>query len=500
MRRRWLAAFLLLGVAFAQAQVATPAIPPDAREAKQPGAWEKIAIPPLHPFQPQQPKRIELSNGLVILLQEDHELPFISGFIEMRGGSQSEPAEKAGLVDLYAQTWRTSGTAGHSGDALDDLLEAKAAKVETSGDDDSTAVSWSCLKKDEDQVFGIAVDLLLHPAFDEQKLALAKRQEMAGIVRRNDDAGGIAAREAAKLVYGAHSPYVRQPEIATTMAVTLADLTAWHTRTVVPNNIIIGVEGDFDAAAMEKTLRGIFEKLPRGPAWKSPQVPVPGPKPGVYLVKKADVNQSNVWIVGVGTERRNPDYYALSVMNEIFSGGFGSRLFQDVRTRLGLAYSVYGVYGASYDHPGMFYTVAATKSASTEEAAREMLKEIGDLRTQPFADDELKTAKDQLLNSFIFRYDTREKVLNEAAALEFYHYPPDFLEKYREGVERVTVADLERVAHRYIDPAKLAVLVVGNDTQFGRPLSRLGLGQEQVLDVTIPIPPQMREELGGAQE
>lgn len=495
-----IAAALLTVTVGAGAQETThPAIPPDAREATQPGAWEKIAIPPLHPFHPQQPKRIELKNGLVILLEEDHELPFISGFIEMRGGSRSEPAEKAGLVDLYAQTWRTSGTAKQNGDALDDLLEAKAARVETSGDEDSTAVNWSCLKKDEDQVFGIAADLLLHPAFSEQKLALAKQQEMAGIVRRNDDVGSIAQREAAKLVYGARSPYVRQPEIATTMAVALSDLKAWHAKTVVPNNMIVGVEGDFDAAAMERALRETFASLPRGVALTPPEVTVPGPAPGVYLVKKPDVDQSNVWIVGVGTERSNPDYYALSVMNEIFSGGFGSRLFQDVRTRMGLAYSVDGAYGASYDHPGMFYTVAATKSASTEQATKEMLKDIGELRTRPFTDDELKTAKDELLNSFVFQYDTKTKVLDEAAALEFYHYPADFLSKYREGVERVTVADLERVAQKYIEPAKLAVLVVGNDAQFGTPLSQLGLGEEHVLDITIPIPPAMRQSLGAGR-
>lgn len=494
------AGFLLAAAAGLAQEAGTPAIPPDARDAHQAGAWERIPIPPLHAFHPQQPKRIELENGLVILLEEDHELPFINGFIEMRGGSQSEPAEKAGLVDLYAQTWRTSGTAQQNGDALDDVLEAKAAKVETAGDDDSTAVNWSCLKKDEDQVFGIAVDLLLHPAFSKQKLALAKQQEEAEIVRRNDDASGIAEREAAKLVYGARSPYVRQAEIETTMAVQLSDLDAWHAKTVVPNNMIVGVEGDFDAAAMERTLRDTFAGLPRGAAWNGLETSVPGPAPGVYLVKKPDVDQSNVWIVGVGTERSNPDYYALSVMNEIFSGGFGSRLFQDVRTRLGLAYSVDGAYGASYDHPGMFYTVAATKSASTEDAAKEMLKDIGELRTRPFTEDELKTAKDQLLNSFIFRYDTKEKVLDEAAALEFYHYPADFLTKYRAAVEQVTVADLERVAQKYIDPAKLAVLVVGNDAQFGTPLNRLGLGDERVLDVTIPIPPQMRQALGAGQE
>ncbi|HVW76761.1 MAG TPA: pitrilysin family protein [Alloacidobacterium sp.] len=467
--------------------------------AQQSQPWKQIPIPPLRAFHPEQPKRIELKNGLVILLQEDHELPFINGFIEMRGGSRDEPATKTGLVELYGDAWRTSGTAGKDGDALDDLLEAKAAKVETGGDVDSTSVSWSCLTKDEDEVYRIAVDLLEHPAFNQEKLMLAKQQAAAGIVRRNDNASAIAAREAAKLVYGKDSPYTREPELATIKAVTLDDLKQWHDKTVVPNNMIIGVEGDFDSAAMEKTLRATFEGLPRGAAWPKPAGDFPGPKRGVYVVDKSDVNQSNVYIVGLGTLRNNPDYFALSVMNEIFSGGFGSRLFQDVRTKQGLAYAVGGGYGASYDHPGMFRVVAGTKSPSTVQAAKSMLAEIDELKTKPFTDDELKRAKDQVLNSFIFNYDTKEKVLAEAAKLEFYGYPADYLDKYREGVEHVTIADLERVARKYIDPSKLAVLVVGNQQEFGTPLTELGMSAPMPVDITIPGAPRQGPGAPGSQ-
>jgi len=458
--------------------------------AQQAQPWKQIPIPPLHPFHPEQPKRIELKNGLVILLEEDHELPFINGSITMRGGSRDEAANKAGLVDLYGDTWRTSGTSSKDGDALDDLLEAKAAKVETGGDVDSTALSWSCLTKDEDQVFGIAVDLLKHPAFKDDKLMLAKQQAAAGIVRRNDDASAIAAREAAKLVYGPDSPYTREPELATIKAVTLDDLKQWHDKTIVPNNMIIAVEGDFDSATMEKALRDAFESLSRGTPWPKPSGEFPGPKPGTYIVDKTDVNQSNVSIVGMGTLRNNPDYFALSVMNEIFSGGFSSRLFQDVRTKQGLAYAVGGGYGADYDHPGMFRVGAGTKSATTVKAAQAMLAEIGDLKTKPFTDEELKRAKDQVLNSFIFKYDTKEKILAAAARLEFYGYPSDFLEKQRDGIERVTTADLERVAKKYIDTSKLAVLVVGNQQEFGTPLTEIGMGAPHPIDITIPGAPQ----------
>lgn len=489
------AAFVCLsGVAVAQES--TVVIPPDVRKVQPPEPWMKIPVPQLHAFHPEQPIRIELKNGLVILLEPDHELPFINGSINIRGGSRDVPADKVGLIDLYGQAWRTSGTATQNGDQLDDLLAQKAASVETDGDVDSTSVSWSCLKKDEDQVFGIAVDLLEHPAFKQQMLTLAKQQEIAGIVRRNDQASAIAEREAGILVYGKQSPYARQPEIAGVMGITLNDLNEWHTKTLTPNNMIVAVEGDFDPAAMERALRTAFENLPRGAAWPKPTGEFPGPTPGVYSVNKTDVDQSNIWIVGLGTERNNPDYYALSVMNEIFSGGFGSRLFQDVRTKQGLAYAVFGAYGASFDHPGMFYTAASTKSASTVQATKAMLAEIHELKTKPFTAAELASAKDQLLNSFIFHYDSKSKVLAEQTQLQFYSYPADFLTKYRAGIEAVTLADLKRVADKYIDPAKLSVLVVGNEAQYGTPLSDLDLGPVHPLDITIPMPAAMRQRMG----
>ncbi len=455
--------------------------------AQSPEPWKQIPIPPLHAFKPTEPKRVELPNGLVLFLQEDHELPFISGTILIRGGSRDEPANKIGLVSLYGETWRTSGTATVDGDKLDDRLEAKAATIETGGGMALTTMNWSSLKGDFDSVFASTVDLLLHPAFKADKLTLARMQMEAGISRRNDDASGIAARQAALLVYGPASPYARQPQYATVGAVTLADFKAWHDTTVVPNNMIVAVSGDFDSAAMEAKLRAAFGPLARGKAFPKFKADFPGPKPGVYAVDKTDVNQSNVIILGLGTERSNPDLYALSVMNEIFSGGFGSRLFQNVRTKLGLAYAVGGSYGASYDHPGVFEVSASTKSVTTVAAAQAMLEEIGRLKTVPPTPDELRKAKEDQLNSFIFRYDSPDKTLNEQVTLAFFGYPKDFLEKYKTGIEAVTAADVSRVANKYIDPAKLAILVVGNESQMTPPVSTLG--KVTTLDITIPGKP-----------
>jgi zinc protease len=472
-------------ISLAQAAPATAPAKPAATAPAQP--WKKIPIPPLHAFKPEQPKRIELSNGLVIFLQEDHELPFISGSVLIRGGSREEPADKVGLVSMYGQTWRTSGTATISGDKLDDQLELKAARIETSGGSANTSLRWSSFKGDFDSVFASAMDLLLHPVFKADKLALAKRQIDTGISRRNDDASGIAIREAIKLVYGPTSPFARQPEYATVAAVTLDDLKAWHDRTVLPNGIIVAVSGDFDSAEMERKLRAAFEPLPRGQVMAAEKFIFKDPTPGVRFANKDDVNQSNVLIVGLGTERSNPDYYALSVMNEIFSGGFGSRITQNVRTKLGLAYDVQGSFGASYDHPGIFYVLAGTKSTSTVAATKAMLDEVNRLKTVPPSPTELAKAKDQLLNSFIFNYDSPDKILNEQVTLAFYGYPSDFLEKYKSGIEKVTATDISRVANKYVDQSKLGIVVVGNQPEIKPPLSELGKVTD--LDITIPPPP-----------
>jgi zinc protease len=402
------------------------------------------------------------------------------------------------MVSLYGQTWRTSGTKSASGDALDVQLASKAARIETGGSIATTSLAWSSLKGDFDSVFGTAADLLMHPDFKADKLTLAKRQMEARIARRNDDAAEIAGREATQLVYGPTNPYARLSQYATVEAVTLDDLKAWHDRTVVPNGMLIGVSGDFDSAQMEAKLRAVFDPLPRGQVLGSAKADFPGPTPGVYFVDKPDVDQSNVFIVGLGTQQDNPDFYALSIMNEVFSGGFGSRVFQYVRTKLGLAYEVDGNFSAAYDHPGIFYSVAATKSVSTVPATQAVLEEIGRLKTKPPTPEELHNAKDQELNSFIFNYDTPEKTLNEQVTLAFYKYPADFLEKYKDGIEKVSAADVTRVANKYIDVSKLAILVVGNKSEIQPPLSTLGKVTD--LDISIPPPPAHPAAAGGRNQ
>jgi zinc protease len=464
---------LLLLTTFASAQQIIP--------------WNKIQSPPLPAFTPPEPTRVQLSNGMVIFLQPDHELPLISATARIRGGSISEPSAKTGLTDIYGDVWRTGGTKTKTGDQMDDFLEARAAKIETDNQSDSTSISLNCLKGDFDAVFDMYLDLLRNPEFRDDKIQLAKQQMFTGISRRNDDVESIVHREMLIITYGKDNPYARVPEYATVAAVNRQDLLNWHQQYVHPNNIIFGISGDFDPQAMEAKLRAAFDSWSKGPEAQEPEIKFTEPKPGYYFVRKTDVNQTSIAMLDLGLERSNPDYYAVAVMNEIFGGGFSSRLVNDLRSGRGLAYVVGGGVGFGWNHPGITNIEMQTKSSTTVEGIIGMDEEVDGLVKNAATPEELKRAKADILNSFVFQFDSPEKVLREKMAYEAYHYPLDFLERYRTEVEKVTAEDVARVARKYVHKNQLAVLVVGNDAEFDKPLS--SLGPVTNVDIAIPPPP-----------
>ncbi|HEX8172681.1 MAG TPA: pitrilysin family protein [Thermoanaerobaculia bacterium] len=449
--------------------------------------YRDIKTPPLRNVSMPQPQRIVLGNGMVIFLMEDHQLPLVRGSAVIRGGGRNVPPEKAGLTGIYAASWRTGGTTTKTGDELDELLESRAARVETGAGIDSSTVSMDVLKSDFDAVFPIWVDVLRNPAFRQEKIDLAKNIANTSISRRNDEPSTILGREMNKLGYGTQSPYARQPEYATIASITRDDLLAFHRQFVHPNNIIVSFVGDFDSAKLEKQLRATFGSWARGPEAPKAGEAFAGPaKPGIYFVPKQDVTQASIAVVHPGVRRDNPDYFALVVMNDIFGGSFSGRLMQHLRSQRGLTYGVGGSVGANWDYPGLFRVSMSTKSSTALESVQAIRDEVRALVTQPVTAEELALAKESILNAFVFTMDSRAKMLNQRVLLEFYGYPADWYTKYPAMIEKVTAADVERVAKKYVHPDQLAVLVVGNQQEFEKPLTTLG--EVTTIDVTIPEP------------
>ncbi len=447
-----------------------------------------IEFPPLAEFEIPSPAVYELDNGLKIFLIEDHELPLVQITARIRTGSLYEPAAKTGLAGIMGEVQRTGGTRSMSGDELDEFLESRAASVETSIGNTVGFAMMDTLAEDVDEILPVFVEVLRYPEFSEDKLELAKVQANSAIARRNDDVNSLTSREFSRLVYGEDSQLSRMEEYATIDAITREDLIAWHAKYYHPNNIYVGVVGDFDSAEMKRKLAEAFGSWPAGPSFGGGEIQVPSEEePGVYFIEKSDVTQANIRIGHLGITYHNPDYFPVVVMNEVLGGGFSARLFSRIRSEKGLAYGVRGRVGAGFLHPGATTFSMQTKSESMGEAVDALFKEVRGMITEPATEKELQLAKDSILNSFVFNYASKAQVLGQQMLFSYYGLPDDFLEKYRSNIEQVTGADVQRVAETYLHPDKAKLLVVGKAEDFDRPLSSFGKVTE--LDIAIPPPP-----------
>lgn len=431
--------------------------------------------------------RQTLPNGIRLFLLEDHELPLVHISALIRTGSVYDPNDRIGLAAVAGEVLRTGGTKKYTGDEIDERLESIAASIETHINIDSGHASASALTDNVDTVLEILASILMQPVFAEEKLELAKMQHHSAIARRNDNPGQIASREFHKLIYGATSPYARHPEHATIDRIKRKDLVNFHKRFFAPNNLMLAVWGDFQSEAIVAKIEAAFAD------WKKTALKIPNrPRVNytypitVNLIAKADVNQSNIIMGHIGGLRRESDYFPLMVTNRILGSSFTGRLFNNVRSRQGLAYSVYGRYTADWQYPGVFYVGCQTKSQSTVQAIEAMKQEVVRMTQEEVTDEELNLAKDSFLNSFVFNFDTKGKIINRLMTYEYYGYPKNFLQTTKNQIEQVTKADVLRVAQKRFRPDQFQILVVGRPGDFDRPLSVLG--EVQDIDITIPAP------------
>jgi zinc protease len=367
-------------------------------------------------------------------------------------------------------------------------LENIAASVESSIGESSGTVSFSALKENLDEVLAVFRDVLTGPEFRPDKIDLVKTQLRGSIARRNDNAPGIASREFTDLLYGRDTPYGRRMEYVTLDAIQRDDLVAFYKRYYFPANIVLAVQGDFSTSEMKAKLESLFA----GWTYSQPAVPPfppveANPVPGVFLASKDDVTQTFFRVGHLGGTLRDKNYPALQVMGDILGGGFSSRLFKRVRTELGWAYGVNASWDANYGHPGVFEIAGSTKSATTTETVVVIREEIAKIRSTEVTDQELKTAKDTVLNGFVFNFDRPGKTLNRLVTYDYYGFPKDFIFQYQKAVAAVTKADVLRVAKEYLKPENLTVVAVGKPQDFGKPLTELGVAVAKI-DLAIPEP------------
>lgn len=451
---------------------------PSYKSLKYP-ALRQVKIPEIPVYQ--------LPNGIKLYLLENHELPLVGGFALVRTGGLFDPADKNGLAQITGSVMRTGGTKAKTGDEIDVQVENLAASVESEIGLTSGRVSFNCLRENTDEVMAVFRDVLTAPEFRQDKLDLLKSQMRGSIARRNDDAAGIAGREFSDLIYGKKSPYGSEMEYADMDRIQREDVVGFYKRYFFPANIVIAIQGDFSAGEMKAKVEQMFA------GWNVKQPPVPlfpqvdgTPAPGMFLATKNDVTQTFFEIGHLGGIFREKNYPALEVMSDILGGGFSSRLFRRVRTELGYAYSIGASWGVNFDHPGIFRVSGSTKSANTVDAIRAVNEEIEKIRTAEVTDQELETAKETAINSFVFNFDSPSKTLARIVTYDYYDYPKDFIFEFQKSIEKVTKADVLRAAKESIKPANLTIVAVGKPEEFGKPLTTLGAVTP--IDLTIPEP------------
>ena len=316
----------------------------------------------------------------------------------------------------------------------------------------------------------------MNPAFPDDKIRMRKDEVLESIRRENDNPQQIAGREFRKIMYDRKHPYSRKvdgvPE--TIEKITRDDMVAFHKKYFHPNNIIMGISGDFNKDEIIRKLNTVFA------GWKKEEIQFPEiPKVERRYEKSVnyafkDVNQASVMVGHLGINRKSPDYFPVKLMNFILGGGsFTARITSRIRSDEGLAYSAYSDFQTSRDI-GMFYVSLQTKLESTNRAISITLEEIDKMRKAPVDKDELSMAKETFMNQFIFRFTTSASIVAQKVDIEYEELPLNYLETYLDNVQAVTQEDIQRVAKKYLRPEDVKILVIGDKEKFDKPLDNFG--------------------------
>ncbi|HCC68293.1 MAG TPA: hypothetical protein DEP99_00165 [Nitrospiraceae bacterium] len=407
-------------------------------------------------------KKTVFENGLTLLTVERHHLPVVMVTVGINAGTLVEPEEKAGLSNLTAEML-TEGTKNRTSAQISEEIEFVGASLDSSGGADYITVTLSVLKKDIELGFSILSDIIMNPNFPETELNRKKTFIKGSIKAQEEEPRAVASKAFRKAIFGKH-PYGRPVEgtAESLDALTRKDVVSFHSRYYVPNNSIMAVVGDISSDEVKSLIAKYFNQ------WKPQKLDLPLPHPPESLKERKvikinrDLAQANIIMGHPGIKRDNPDFYAVSVANYILGGGgFASRLMQNIRDEKGLTYDVRSFFTTSKEK-GAFQVRVHTKNESANAVVAEILKEIKRIREELISDTELQDAKAFLTGSFPLRLDTSWKIANFLVAVEYYGLGMDYIDKYKDYINAVTKEDVLRVAKKYLDPEKFALVIVAN--------------------------------------
>ena len=409
------------------------------------------------------PKKVVMKNGLTVLLIERHSLPIVSVVALIKAGSINDPQDRAGMANLTASLL-DEGTTSRSSVQIADEIDFIGGSIGASAGKDSTTASLKVLKKDIEKGFDLFSDILLHPLFDPQEMERVRDLILGSIHSEKDDPMIIADRSFEQLIFGNH-PY-RNPVIGvadTVKMIRREEILSFYQSHYTPENALLSIVGDINEKEVVQLVERYFGTWQR----KSPSQSIALPPPPTLQPKKNDLIdkatvQSSVLMGHVGIDRKNPDFFPVVVMNYILGeGGFSSRLMKEIRDNLGLVYSVYSSFDV-HRQRGSFSIALQTKTSNANKAIRAVISEVRKFLSNGVSETELMEAKSYLAGSFPLRLETTDRLSAILATIGFYELGLNYFQDYPQQIEKVTQADVLRVANRYLHPDQFTLVVVGN--------------------------------------
>ncbi len=420
-----------------------------------------------------------LSNGARLLVVQNDEVPYVTINLVLRGGSSADPAGQEGIAAMTAQLL-TQGTASRTGEQIADATDFLGSSLGAGASADWTTISMGSTLPALDPTLELMADVVMNPAFPQDKFDLFRTQTLSGLRIQASQAASIAARRYSQILYGSQHPYGRQQTASSVEALDRTAILDFHRTYFSPSTALFVVAGDIsidDAAArLESAFEG-WDPTPV-PDFTYPDTP-DRVQPEIFLVHQPGTVQAEVRAGHLLMLGNHPDWTPLTVANTVL-GGSNGRLFNVLREERGYTYGANSSVGRSRDR-GVFTASMAVRNEVVGEAVNELLSLIGQIRTEPIPEDELRRTTDFLIGSFPLAIETPQQVASQVSNNRLLGLPADAIETYRGRVAALTPASVQRVVREQINPAKLVLVVVGDATLIRDQLQ--GMGPVNVIDV-----------------
>jgi zinc protease len=405
-----------------------------------------------------------LANGLTVVVVEDRRLPLVSYRLAFRVGGAFDPPGLPGLTDLLAGLL-PEGTESRSSREIADEVARMGASISAGANSDYTIVAASALATFNDQILEMMAEIVLHPSFPENEVELAKQNTKESLRQQRAQPSFLASEMVSRVMFGEHPYSVVAPTPESIDRSSRDEFVRYHRAKFVPNSAVFIVVGDVQHEQIVKRIESLFSTWQRGAdlVTNFPAPPVRN-KRTAYLIDRRGSAQSNIVIANTGILRTSPDYFPMLLMHTVLGANASSRLFMNLREEKGYTYGAYSNLDARRT-AGTFRATAEVRTPVTGDSLKEFFYELNRIRTDLVSEKEIKDAKSYLTGVFPIRLETQEGLTDQLVQIKMLNLPDNYLDQYRDRVQAVTVADIQRVATRYVKPDEAAVIIVGDGAQ-----------------------------------